>query len=399
MEKIIKTSKSLGILGGGQLGKFFTIAAKNMGYSVVVFDPDKQSPAGKISDKHICKPYDDLKALDELKKICSAVTTEFENVPAATLKYLEKDIIVRPSSKAISIAQNRIKEKDFLRNIKPKGLFPGIPIGTYVVIDSIKSINNIDEELGIFPGILKTAQFGYDGKGQIHVNNKIELQDAFKTFNSAPCTLESKIELEYECSVVLARSVHGKFEVYPVITNHHESGILDTSFIQPVPTNGTGPEMEIGDYMIMLSKRVADELNYVGVMAVEWFAGNGGYFINEIAPRPHNSGHFSIDTCLYNQFDQQVLTLVGEEPKNIGIKVHTSLMLNLLGDLWFRHGELREPKFELIEAPGVILHLYGKAEPRIGRKMGHITILVDKNQALKDIKNNLDTLRKTLWEN
>ena len=155
LKKVIQPPEFLGILGGGQLGRFFTIAAQKMGYSVVVFDPDKQSPAGKVADKHICKSYDDLSALDELRTYCTAVTTEFENVPAETLKYLEKDIIVRPNSKAISIAQNRIKEKDFLKNSK-------MPIGTYVVIDSIDSINNINEKLRIFPGILKIAEFGYD---------------------------------------------------------------------------------------------------------------------------------------------------------------------------------------------------------------------------------------------
>ena len=186
---MIKSSESLGILGGGQLGRFFTTAAQSMGYSVVVFDPDNKSPAGKIANKHICRPYDDLEALDELKAICSSVTTEFENIPADTLQYLEKDIIVRPSSKAISIAQNRIKEKDFLRKF-------GVPVGQYIVIDSIKSISNINEEHKIFPGILKTAQFGYDGKGQVHVNNIVELKNAFISFNNVPCILELKLELD-----------------------------------------------------------------------------------------------------------------------------------------------------------------------------------------------------------
>ena len=380
-------AKSLGILGGGQLGRFFTIAAQNMGYSVVVFDPDDKSPAGKIADKHICKPYHDLSALDELRAYCSAVTTEFENVPAETLQFLEKDIIVRPSSKAISIAQNRIKEKDFLKKV-------GIPVGNYVVIESIESINNLDPKILIYPGILKTAQFGYDGKGQIHVNNKIELDAAFKSFNSTPCTFELKLNLDCEFSVVLARTLNGEFMMYPLIKNQHESGILDCSSIYP---NSIAKPLE--NQAIKLAKRIADELSYVGVLAVEFFLSSDTLFVNEIAPRPHNSGHFSIDACVYNQFDQQVLTLIGNELKNATTKFPISLMLNLLGDLWFRNGKQSEPKFELIAGSGVSVHLYGKSEPRIGRKMGHITILGLKNQTHEDVANKADTLRKILWKN
>jgi len=381
------SAKSLGILGGGQLGRFFTMAAQNMGYSVVVFDPDEKSPAGKIADKHICKPYTDVNALNELRAYCSAVTTEFENVPAETLQHLEKDIIVRPSSKAISIAQNRIKEKDFLKEC-------GIPVGTYVVIDSIESINNLDPKILLFPGILKTAQFGYDGKGQIHVNNKIELEAAFKSFNSAPCTFELKLNLDCELSVVLARTFNGEFMVYPLIRNQHESGILDCSSIYP---NSIAETLE--NQAIKLAKRIANELSYVGVMAVEFFLSSNTLFVNEIAPRPHNSGHFTIDACVYNQFDQQVLTLIGNKLKNEATKFPISLMLNLLGDLWFRNGKQGEPKFELIAGSGISVHLYGKSEPRIGRKMGHITILGLENQTQEDVMNKADTLRKILWKN
>ena len=380
-------AKSLGILGGGQLGRFFTMAAQNMGYAVVVFDPDEKSPAGKIADKHICKPYTDVNALNELRAYCSAVTTEFENVPAETLQHLEKDIIVRPSSKAISIAQNRIKEKDFLKEC-------GIPVGTYVVIDSIESINNLDPKILLFPGILKTAQFGYDGKGQIHVNNKIELEAAFKSFNRAPCTFELKLNLDCEFSVVLARTFNGEFMVYPLIRNQHESGILDCSSIYP---NSIAETLE--NQAIKLAKRIANELSYVGVMAVEFFLSSNTLFVNEIAPRPHNSGHFTIDACVYNQFDQQVLTLIGNKLKNEATKFPISLMLNLLGDLWFRNGKQGEPKFELIAGSGISVHLYGKSEPRIGRKMGHITILGLENQTQEDVMNKADTLRKILWKN
>ena len=383
---MIKSSESLGILGGGQLGRFFTTAAQSMGYSVVVFDPDNKSPAGKIANKHICRPYDDLEALDELKAICSSVTTEFENIPADTLQYLEKDIIVRPSSKAISIAQNRIKEKDFL------GKF-GVPVGQYIVIDSIKSISNINEEHKIFPGILKTAQFGYDGKGQVHVNNIVELKNAFISFNNVPCILELKLELDLEFSIVLARSVNGEYLEYPLIENHHESGILDFSLIPArVP-------FLLKKEATKLAMKIANNLSYIGVMAVEFFISGNHLYVNEIAPRPHNSGHFSIDACVYNQFNQQVLTLTGNKPKNEETKFPISIMLNLLGDLWFRSGKQREPNFKMISGAGISLHLYEKAEPRIGRKMGHITILGLENQSQEDVKNKAEAVRKILWEN
>jgi len=383
---VIKSSESLGILGGGQLGRFFTTAAQSMGYSVVVFDPDNKSPAGKIANKHICRPYDDLEALDELKAICSSVTTEFENIPADTLQYLEKDIIVRPSSKAISIAQNRIKEKDFLRKF-------GVPVGQYIVIDSIKSISNINEEHKIFPGILKTAQFGYDGKGQVHVNNIVELKNAFISFNNVPCILELKLELDLEFSIVLARSVNGEYLEYPLIENHHESGILDFSLIPArVP-------FLLKKEATKLAMKIANNLSYIGVMAVEFFISDNHLYVNEIAPRPHNSGHFSIDACVYNQFNQQVLTLTGNKPKNEETKFPISIMLNLLGDLWFRNGKQREPNFKMISGAGISLHLYEKAEPRIGRKMGHITILGLENQSQEDVKNKAEAVRKILWEN
>ena len=383
---VIKSPEPLGILGGGQLGRFFTISAQNMGYSVVVFDPDDKSPAGKMADKHICKPYDDLKALDELKASCSAVTTEFENIPAETLQYLEKDIIVRPESKAVSIVQNRIKEKDFLKK-------SGIPVGQYIVINNLESIKNTNEKDKIFPAILKTAQFGYDGKGQIHVNNISELENAFISFNNAPCVLERKLDLDLEFSIVLARSINGGYLEYPLIENHHESGILDFSLI---PARAPSSLKEEATKFAM---KIASDLNYIGVMAIEFFISSNRLYVNEIAPRPHNSGHFSIDACGYNQFDQQVLALAGNELKNEATKFPISVMLNLLGDLWFRSGEQLEPKFEMIAGPGISLHLYGKAEPRIGRKMGHITVLGLKNKSQEDVMEKTETIRKILWEN
>ena len=387
MKELNKSSKVMGILGGGQLGRFFTVAAQKMGYSVVVFDPDKKSPAGKLSDKHICRSYDDLEALDELKKICNLVTTEFENIPAKTLRYLEKDIIVRPESKAVSIAQNRIKEKNFLKK-------SSIPIGRYNVIDNFESIKLFNDEVDIFPAILKTAQFGYDGKGQIHVNNVTELERAFIRFNNAPCILEEKLDLDLEFSIVMARSINGDYLEYPLIENQHEAGILDLSIIPArVPSI-------LKKEATKLTKKIASDLNYIGVMAVEFFISNNHLYVNEIAPRPHNSGHFSIDACVYNQFDQQVLTLAGGRPKDEETKFPVSVMLNLLGDLWFRKGEKKsEPNFEIIKSSEISIHLYGKSEPRIGRKMGHLTILGLEKQSVEDVIRKAESIRKIIWEN
>jgi len=385
LKKVIQPPEFLGILGGGQLGRFFTIAAQEMGYSVLVLDPDDKSPAGNIADKHICKSYDDLAALDELKTNCLAVSTEFENIPAETLKYLEKNIIVRPSSKAVSIVQNRINEKKFIRDC-------GCPVGQYKVIDNLDSIRNLNEDI-IFPAILKTAQFGYDGKGQIHVENIFELENAFKFFNSTPCVLEEKLNLDLEVSIVLSRSNNGECKIYPLIENQHVSGILDLSII-PARTNSS-----INDNAIKLAKKIADELDYIGVMAVEFFISKNNLYVNEIAPRPHNSGHFSIDACEYNQFDQQALVLAGNEPKATITKFPISVMLNLLGDLWFRDGVQKEPKFEMVQGKGINIHLYGKDEPRKGRKMGHITLIGLENESQQDIIEKIELIRKTLWKN
>ena len=387
MKERNKPSKFIGILGGGQLGRYFTIAAQNMGYSVVVFDPDKQSPAGKLADKHICKTYDNLEALDELKEICNEVTIEFENVPAETLRYLEKDIIIRPESKAVSIAQDRIKEKSFLEE-------SGVPLARWALIDSVESIEIFNDEVDIFPAILKTAQFGYDGKGQIHVDNAIELENAFVRFNKVPCVLEAKLDLDLEFSIVMARSIKGDYLEYPLIENQHEAGILDLSIIPArVPSI-------IKKEATKFTKRIATDLNYIGVMAVEFFISNNHLYVNEIAPRPHNSGHFSIDACVYNQFDQQVLTLSGSKPKDQETKFPVSVMLNILGDLWFRRGDRKsEPNFEMIKSPEISLHLYEKSEPRIGRKMGHITIVGSEKESIEDVIRKAESIRKIIWEN
>jgi 5-(carboxyamino)imidazole ribonucleotide synthase len=372
----------LGMLGGGQLGRFFVIAAQKMGYAVVVLDPDKKSPAGQIADIHLCKSYDDVDALDQLKSLCQAVTTEFENIPATTLEYLEKNLVVCPGSNAVSIVQNRIKEKTFLQS-------KNIPVGEFVIINNLESIKNLSNNQDIFPAILKTAQFGYDGKGQIHVKSVLEVENAFRKFNLTPCILEKKLKLDLEVSVVLARSNEEDCVIYPLIENHHQSGILDLSII-PAHVNDLDKEESI-----RLATKIANDLDYVGVMAVEFFICSGRVIVNEIAPRPHNSGHFSIDACTQNQFDQQVLALTGNA---LGIeKINDcAVMLNLLGDIWLRDGTQKPPRFDLVEGPQVNVHLYDKEEARIGRKMGHITLVGNNTKQLID---KVERIREVLWKN
>ena len=350
------------MLGGGQLGRFFVTSAQNLGYQVTVLDPDQKSPAGLIADVHICAEYDDQGALDQVINTCFAVTTEFENIPFATLEYLEKSLIVRPSSHAVSIVQNRIKEKKFLADNK-------FPVGPFHIIESEDHINQAPDN--IFPAILKIAQFGYDGKGQIHVANSNELREAFIKSNYASCILEKKLSLEIEVSVITARSISGNHVFFPIAENEHVNGILDTT-ISPGRVSD-----DIACKVRKYAHEVAIKLNYIGVLAVEFFIVEDNVYINEIAPRPHNSGHYSLDACTNNQFDLQVRALTDLELLDPGFHSNT-VMINLLGDTWFKENKLRDPNFNiLLNEPGVNLHMYGKEEPRKGRKMAHFNLSGD----------------------
>ena len=360
MVDIIKPPSMLGILGGGQLGGFFVVSAQKMGYKVTVLDPDKNSPAGRIADIHLCASFNDTSALDSIKKTCVAVTTEFENIPATTLEYLEKDLIVRPSSKSVSVVQNRIHEKAFLKDNH-------FPVAPFVVIADAKSLALVTNE--IYPAILKIAQFGYDGKGQAHVNNLKELELAFDGFDRKPCVLEKKLSLEAEVSVVLARSSNGKKVNFPVIENQHISGILDISIVPARVSNSLCTEA------IYYAELIASKLNYIGVMAIEFFISNEKIYINEVAPRPHNSGHHSLDSCDFDQFDHQVFALT-DTPLFKPKLTTKAVMVNLLGDIWFRNGELNPPNFDIFKGSSKeVLHIYGKSKARPGRKMGHFTVI------------------------
>ncbi|MCL2830068.1 MAG: 5-(carboxyamino)imidazole ribonucleotide synthase [Betaproteobacteria bacterium] len=354
---------TLGLLGGGQLGRFFVAAAHELGYTVWVLDPDPHSPAGKIADRHLQAPYEDSDALKTLAEHCAAVTTEFENVPANTLETLAKSTVVHPSAQAVSICQNRIDEKNFLRA-------HGLPCGEFAAILSAADLDAAAETL--FPGILKAARFGYDGKGQAFVANRAEARAAWAAMN-APAVLEKRLKLDYEISVVLARMANGEVCAFPASENTHRNGILDVS-LSP-PRRRAGKHDAICREAAALAEKIAVALSCVGTMAVEFFVSEGRLLVNEIAPRPHNSGHFTLDACVTNQFEQQVRALCGLPPGSP--RAHTpSAMVNLLGDLWYDGGNTREPDWsKLLQVPNLALHLYGKHQARPGRKMGHFTVL------------------------
>jgi len=357
---VILPPATLGMLGGGQLGRFFVAAAHEMGYQVWVLDPDPNSPAGKIADRHLAAAYNDFAALDTLAQGCAAITTEFENVPAETLDYLAKFVPVRPSAAAVAVCQNRIAEKTFLKD-------NGLPHGPFAAIRSEDDLRKADA--GLFPGILKVARFGYDGKGQAVVNSREEALVAFGHFKGEICVLEQKLALDYEVSVVLARDEDGAVRCFPTGENRHRKGILDVSI---VPAQGDGGLMEEA---CRIADRIAEKLGYIGTMGVEFFVSGGRLVVNEMAPRPHNSGHYTLDACVTDQFEQQVRALCGL-PLGEARAHSAAVMVNLLGDLWYDGEHYREPDWSRLYAvPNLKLHLYGKHHARPGRKMGHFTVI------------------------
>jgi len=359
---MISPPATLGMLGGGQLGRFFVIAAHEMGYRVVVLDPDPHSPAGLIADEHLIAAFEDPDALNRMAASCAAVTTEFENVPADTLAYLSKFVPVRPGAEAVAICQNRSAEKNFLKT-------HGFPHAPYADICSDADVRNANA--GLFPGILKVARFGYDGKGQARVKDRDEALAAYQSFKTEHCVLEKMMTLDYEVSVVLARDEAGHVKCFPTAENSHRHGILDVSIV-PARASGclAGNAEEIAE-------GIAQKMNYVGTLGVEFFVVHGQLHVNEMAPRPHNSGHYTIDACVTNQFEQQVRALCGL-PLGDARAHSAAVMVNLLGDLWYLDDphQAREPDWaKLFAVPNLKLHLYGKHHARPGRKMGHFTVI------------------------
>ena len=359
---------TLGMLGGGQLGRMFVIAARTMGYEVVVLDPDPHSPAGDLASHHLCAAYDDEKALDYLCENCAVVSTEFENVPAATLDYLARSISVFPSASALRIAQNRKLEKEYV-------IAQGLNTAAFMGVESDDDIELAKNFL--FPAILKTATLGYDGKGQVVCEKWEELAAAFDSVGRQPCVLEKKVALEKEVSVILCRSQSGDVDCFAVAENTHVNGILDSSV---VPADISAARQE---EVKQAARKIAHGLDYCGVLAIEFFITvDGGVLVNEMAPRPHNSGHFTIDACYTSQFEQQVRMICGLPAGNS--RQHTPVaMWNILGDIWPRKGEPRW--HDLLELRRAKLHLYGKKEARKGRKMGHVSCLGSDNASAREL--------------
>ncbi|RMX04803.1 5-(carboxyamino)imidazole ribonucleotide synthase [Corticibacter populi] len=357
---------TLGVMGGGQLGQMFVHAAQSMGYRTAVLDPDAASPAGLVSHRHVAAGYENAEGLAALAHEADAITTEFENVPAAALTALAQLKRVAPAAAAVAIAQDRATEKNHFRQL-------GVPCAPFAVIDSEAALQAVDEEL--LPGILKTARLGYDGKGQITVADRAALREAWQTLGQVVCVLEQRLELDYEVSVVLARGFDGTIVHLPVQRNIHRNGILATTLV--LPGHIAEP---VAQQVLQAARRIAEGTGYVGVLCVEFFVlGDGSVVANEMAPRPHNSGHYSIDACDVSQFELQVRTLAGL-PLTAPRQHSPAVMLNVLGDLWFPSGSQapRTPDWAaILGLPGVHLHLYGKAEARRGRKMGHVTITAD----------------------
>ena len=349
---------TLGMLGGGQLGRMFVTAARTLGYDVIVLDPDPDSPAGGMASEHVKSGYENREALDYMAQHCAAISTEFENIPADSLEYLARFRPVHPSADALRIAQNRLSEKTFFTDL-------GLGIAPYIAIESAI---DIEQARGFdYPAILKTASLGYDGKGQLVCDSFDDLLAAFKQLGGGSCVLEKKIDLAREVSVVLCRSFLGQVDCFPIAENEHRNGILDITTAPAQLSQSLSAEVREA------AVRIANGLDYCGVLAVEFFISRlDQVLVNEMAPRPHNSGHYTLDACLTSQFEQQVRMMCGLPAGSS--RQHTPVVMwNLLGDIWPLAGE---PAWDSVLASGdAKLHLYGKTEARAGRKMGHINCL------------------------
>ena len=361
---------TLGVMGGGQLGRMFVHAAQRLGYFTAVLDADPQSPAGLVSHHHVQTAYDDPAGLARLAALSAAITTEFENVPAAALQTLAATRPVAPGAAAVAIAQDRILEKS---HFSACAEVSGVNCAPYAVLQTAADLAAVPADL--LPGILKTARMGYDGKGQVRVKNAAELAAAWADLKGEACVLEKLMPLKAECSVIVARGFDGSIVSFPVQRNVHVDGILAVSHVY-----ASNMPLALVQRARAATKSIANHIDYVGVLCVEFFviddgSADGGLVVNEMAPRPHNSGHYTLDACDFSQFDLQVHAMAGlplPQPRQ-----HSpAIMLNLLGDLWFdASGQPRTPDWQaVLSQPGTHLHLYGKLEARAGRKMGHINV-------------------------
>ncbi len=351
----------------------FVTAAQAMGYRTAVFDNQANSPAGRKAERHFCARYDDLDALSEFAKHCDAATLEFENIPATTARFLSERLVLHPSSQVLEIAQDRIAEKTFLRST-------GFDTVNFAVLDNIVEITQHFAVLAP-PIIIKTARGGYDGKGQVLVETPQQARDAFLALGSVPCVLEEKVPLKHELSVIVVRNAQDNSFSYPVAANEHRAGILHKSTV-PAPISKM-----LHQEAQSLAEKLAHALDYCGVLGVEFFAvGKNRLLINEFAPRPHNSGHYTIDACNVSQFEQQVRILAGVKIARAKMMHPAVVMMNLLGDLWHNKAPDWSP---LQKRADLILHLYGKNEARCGRKMGHFCLLGNDPLKISEIASRL----------
>ncbi len=358
---MILPGATLGILGGGQLGRMFTAEAKRLGYRVLVVDPDADAPAAQLADYHVARSWTDAEALNEVTERCAAVSIEFENIPADVLRALAAHVPVHPRADAVATTQDRLVEKEFLNGL-------GIATADWFPVNASHDVVGAWNAIGRQPGILKTARLGYDGKGQATVTSPQDIDAAFRSLGRVACILEQRLTLEREISVMVARGSNGDVVTWPIAENVHRDGILHTSLVRARISEAIAREARAVAELIVTS------LGYVGVMGVECFVTAGGQLlVNELAPRPHNSGHWTLDASVTSQFDQQVRCMTGL-PLGDTSALCPIAMVNVLGDLW----DGGEPRWDrALACAGVKLHLYGKREPRPGRKMGHMTVVAE----------------------
>ena len=367
MSSPVLPGATIGVLGGGQLGRMLCEAARSMGYRLVVFDPDPDSPAGHIADRHIRAAYSDRDALAELAADCDVITCEFENIPADSLRFLAASCAVYPDASALEIAQHRAHEKRFALNA-------GLQPARFAEIHCRDDIAAAIGEVGA-PAIIKSATLGYDGKGQAVVHDAQQALDAFIGMGEVACVLEQKIAIEKEISVIVARNAHGESGCFPIAENVHRNGILHTS---AVPAR---VDAALADKARRQTVDLANRLDYVGVLAVEFFISRQGELLfNEMAPRPHNSGHYSNDACVTSQFEQQARMICGLPVGGMRL-TSPVVMVNMLGDLW------TPDWLSILRHPQIKLHLYGKKTARPGRKMGHFNVLAEDVDAALQLAN------------
>lgn len=368
MSKVLAPGSVLGVLGSGQLGRMFALAARELGYRVHVFSPEANSPTGQIADREFIAGYDDLAAIEEFARSVSVITFEFENVPAASTDVARRFTEVAPCVEILHLSQNRNREKSSLAKM-------GIPVPGFRPLHSLEDLQNAADELGL-PAVFKTATMGYDGKGQQMLQPETNLAEVWSRFEGQEAILEEFVDFESELSVVAARGRNGDFEACGPILNTHTNHILDLSILP------AGVDQAIGEQAVEITRQVMEEYEVVGNLCIEFFlTKSGDLLVNEIAPRPHNSGHLTTDACVTSQFEQQVRAICGL-PLGSFASLKAAAMSNLLGDVW----DKGEPDWSGVAAlPNVKIHVYGKEEARAGRKMGHLTALAESTEEAAEL--------------